>query len=71
MANKKYDFESAINELEATLEKMSDPAISLDESIELYAKAAKLIVDSNSHLKNAKVRIDEIDKSFSKMEETT
>ena len=64
MEKKLAGFEAGMRELEKTLERMSDEDITLDESIELYARAAQLIKQSNEQLNTARVRIEEIDASL-------
>lgn len=65
MAKKKEaNFESSLLELEQILEKMSRDEVSLDESIEMYAKAAALIAECSASLRSAQVRIDEINRTL-------
>lgn len=54
-------FESAMQSLEDMLAKMTDNDVTLDESIEMYAKAAQLINICDKQLNNAKVKLEEID----------
>ena len=54
-------FEETMRQLENTLEKMSAEDVTLEESIALYAGAADLIAKSDEALKNAQLRIEEID----------
>ncbi len=71
MAAKKeaISFETSISELEAILEKMSGEETSLEESIELYAKAAALVADCNKQLANASVKVEEISALLAKQAE--
>lgn len=55
-----FDFETGIQELENILEKISNANTTLQESIELYAKAADLINSCNETLQKAQIQIDEI-----------
>lgn len=55
-----FDFETGIEELELILEKISDEHTSLEDSINLYAKAAELISECNVSLKNSEIKIEEI-----------
>lgn len=57
-------FETVVEELEQTLQKMSDNDTTLDESIRLYASAAELIAQGHEILKQSEVRIEEIDKKL-------
>ncbi|MEG0877396.1 MAG: exodeoxyribonuclease VII small subunit [Oscillospiraceae bacterium] len=57
----KNTFESASTELSEILDKLSNDETPLDEALNLYAKAAKLIAFCNDTLQNAKIRIEEID----------
>lgn len=68
MAKKAQNLESNMAELEAILETIASEQTPLDEAIELYAKAAKLIELCNAQLKNAGVRMDEIDQKIGQME---
>ena len=54
-------YESSIRNLEQILEQINQQDTSLDESIELYAKAASLLVECRQGLETARVRIEEID----------
>jgi exodeoxyribonuclease VII small subunit len=58
---KTVSFETACTQLDAILEEMSDDDITLDRSLELYATASELISQSNKIIKNAKLKIEEID----------
>lgn len=53
-------FESAMAKLEEILERMQGENTTLEESIELYATAADLIVFCNKTLEQASVQIEEI-----------
>lgn len=55
-----FNFETGMEELETILEKISSPDTSLQESIDLYAKAADLINSCNETLQKAQIQIDEI-----------
>lgn len=56
----KPSFEESMRQLEDILGRMSGEDIGLDESIELYAKAAQLIQDCNAQLDEAQKRVEEI-----------
>ena len=64
MKKEEKGFENTITQLEAILEKMSDEGTPLDEGIELYAKAAKLIQQANETLQKAQLQIEEIDQKL-------
>lgn len=67
MKKNELSFETAMSELEDILGKLSDSDISLDESIELYSRAAELIKICNHKLSKATVRIQEIDDKIAEM----
>lgn len=54
-------FEKSMAELEDILQKMSDHDTPLQKSVELYARAAELIMACNQGLEEARVKIQEID----------
>lgn len=54
-------FEEGVARLEALLEKMSDDATPLAETVKLYAEAAALIDYCNTALNTAELQIREID----------
>ncbi len=58
---KKMDFEAAAAQLDEILEKLSDEKTPLSDSLTLYAQAAELIAFCDETLKQAQIRIDEID----------
>ena len=58
--NDKLPFEKSMEELEAILETLSDGTPSLDESLQLYARAAELIKECHTTLEKAQVTVDEI-----------
>lgn len=61
MAEKLKGFEPAMAELEAILAKMGDEGTSLEESLKLYARAAELISLCSESLREAEVKVREID----------
>ena len=65
MAEKKVGFEASMAELEDILAKMSDDGTTLEESIKLYARAAKLIEECDKGLRGAEVKVREIDEKIS------
>lgn len=67
MKQKNISFEAAMNELEDILAKMSDSKITLDDSIELYARAAELLNLSNQKLNTASVKVREIEEKIAEM----
>lgn len=68
MKKNELSFETAMTELEGILSKLSDNDVPLDESIELYSRAAELITVCNQKLSTATVRIREIDEIIAEME---
>ena len=62
--NEKLPFEKGMEELEAILETLSSGESSLDESLRLYARAAKLIQESHAALNAAQITMDEISLSL-------
>lgn len=68
MENINKTFETAMHELEDILKLLSSNDITLDESIELYAKAAELLNLCNTKLKTAKTKITDIDEKMKDLE---
>lgn len=64
MKKEEKGFENTITQLEEVLEKMSDEATPLEESIALYAKAARLIEQADKTLQTARLQIEEIDQKL-------
>ena len=73
MAAKKQTYEENIEQIDKILEKLESEELSLDDSIEEYEKAIKLIKDSEKLLeigegkvlkvleKNGKIEVEELD----------
>lgn len=73
MAAKKQSYEENITQIDEILEKLENEELSLDDSIEEYEKAIKLIKDSEKLLeigegkvlkvleKNGKIEIEDLD----------
>lgn len=59
--NKMAEFEKSMTELEDILQMMSNQDTPLQKSVELYARAAELIMACNQGLEEARVKIQEID----------
>lgn len=57
-------FEQAGAELDAILAELSNEDTPLERSLVLYARAAELIAYCSDTLKNAQMRVDEIDASL-------
>lgn len=53
-------YESALEDLEQILEKLSSDSVTLEESIELYSRAAEQLAFCDKTLKNASLRIETI-----------
>ena len=58
MSEEPFIFEVAFNRLEAILEKMSRGDIALDESLNLYEEADKLIVQCGKKLSDAEKKVE-------------
>ncbi len=63
-SKKVLDFETAQKKLEDILHRLSQEDISLDESVQLYAQAAELIAQCAQALKQAELKIQEVDASL-------
>lgn len=64
MAKRKLNYEKTMQELQDILDEMSDSDMTLDDSIDKYAKAAKLIQECKTALDEAEVQIRTIDASL-------
>jgi exodeoxyribonuclease VII small subunit len=53
-------FEKALSELEATVEALEKPDLSLDISLDLFEKGVILIRTCDTHLKKAQGRVQEL-----------
>ena len=60
-AKKAVDFEAAQQKLEEILQRLSEDDVSLDESVTLDATASELIAQCSAALKNAELKVQEID----------
>lgn len=71
MANKKSlaDFEKNMQQLEDILESMGNEDVTIEQSVSLYAQAAKLIQTCTVQLDVAQVRIDEISSKLEEVED--
>ncbi len=58
-------FESAFTRLEAILERMNTPGITLDESLKLFEEADKLISSCNKSLNDAERKVETLIKNRS------
>ncbi len=67
MTSPVHSYETAVAELETILEKMSSDAVTLEESIQLYARAAQLIADCDRLLKEASLKIETIDQALEQL----
>ena len=56
-------FEEALEKLEAIVEKLGDPNITLEKSVELYEEGLKLSKFCSETLENAALRIEQIDQT--------
>ena len=57
-------YEQAVTELEAILDRLSAEDVTLEESIDLYARATEQIVFCDKTLKAAQLRIETIDQAL-------
>lgn len=56
-------FEEALEKLEAIVEQLSDPNITLEKSVELYEEGLKLSKICTETLEQATLKIEQIDQS--------
>jgi len=59
---KGLDFEKRVEEAKEMLKKLSDPEITLKESVELYKRGMKALKEAQKMLEEAKVEIEQIKK---------
>lgn len=57
----KYTYETAIRQLEEIVEKLESGHLSLDESVKLFEKGAKLSAFCDKALKDAELKISTVD----------
>lgn len=57
-SNEPINFENSFARLEAILERMNSNTISLDESLQLFEEADKLISHCNQRLSEAETRVE-------------
>lgn len=60
MAEKKQKFEDKITELEQIINELENGNVSLEDSIEKYTKAMKLVKDCDEQLKNIEEQVNKI-----------
>lgn len=60
MAEKKQKFEDKITELEAIINELENGNIQLEDSIEKYTKAMKLVKDCDEELKSVEEKVNKI-----------
>lgn len=60
MAEKKQKFEDKITELEAIINELENGNIPLEDSIEKYTKAMKLVKECDEELKNVEEKVNKI-----------
>ena len=68
---KKIKFEDKIKELEEIINKLENGEVSLDESIEYYSNAMKLIKECDKELKNIEEKVNYIVNDEGNLEEFT
>ena len=57
----KLNFEESLQKLEEIAEKLEQGNINLDESVELYAQASKLVVASQKKLGTAQLKLEKLE----------
>lgn len=67
MSEKKMDFEQAYEDLKETVEKLENPDQKIEDSIELYERACKLVLYCQRILNDTKLRITDINERISAM----
>ena len=60
MNGEKFNFETAMTELEEIVNLIESGKVSLEESLELYEKGIKLVREANSLLSQAKERVKKL-----------
>jgi exodeoxyribonuclease VII small subunit len=63
MTKKEHTYESALEKLESILNRMKSEDVSLEESIQLFQEADKLVTFCSDKLKKAETKIEAIVKS--------
>jgi len=66
---KKQSFEEMLEELNDTVDQLSDEETPLEDALNLYAGAAEKIAACSAVLQNAKVRVAEITKTMTPQDE--
>ena len=66
---KNATFEEKIKLTKEYIEKLMDSEITLEESIELYQKALKVITEAQNMIESAKLKVEEITKEQSGVKE--
>ena len=64
-------YEQAMQELETILKQLSSPEVTLEESLDLYARAAELISRCDAILKDASLRMETITEALQQVQEET
>lgn len=57
-------FEENVEILNSYLEKLKDENLNLNDSVEIYKQALKILVEAKNQLQDAKLEIIEIDKEL-------
>ncbi|BBG66192.1 hypothetical protein NNO_1489 [Hydrogenimonas sp.] len=64
MAEKRdMDFEGKIEAAKKIMERLMDPEIPLEESVQLYKEGMELLKEAGTILENAKLEVETIEKS--------
>ena len=61
------DFQQAFDSLKETVDKLEDPKTTIDESIELYEQACKLVVFCQRKLNDNKLKITDINERIAQL----
>lgn len=59
--SKKMNFEQSLGRLEEISELLADEQTSLEQSLDLYKEATKLVSDCTQQLKNAELTVHQMD----------
>lgn len=65
------DFQQAFDSLKETVDKLEDPNTTIDESIELYEQACKLVVFCQRKLNDNKLRITDINERIAQLRQNS
>jgi len=66
---KEKSFEERLEEGRAILEKLMDPEITLEESVQLYEEGMKTIKEAQKMIEEAKLKVETIEQRYREREE--